>query len=138
MPSPVAAQPEEQARFALWIDRGNHLALAVMAACFAAYVSGLWAPWVPLDRLDTVWNQPVERYLRLTTSPSGWGWLPLAGHADYANLIGIALLASCAVPGLIAAMRVYARRGDRLHVVLCVLQAAVLVLAASGWISGHR
>jgi hypothetical protein len=31
-------------------------------------------------------------------------------------------------------MRIYARRGDRAYVVICLLQIAVLLMAASGWL----
>jgi uncharacterized membrane protein len=53
-------------------------------------------------------------------------------------LLGIGVLASCSIPCLAAAIVVFARRGERLFVAICVLEIAVLVVAASGWlVVGH-
>ena len=59
-------------------------------------------------------------------------WAALAAHGDIANLLGIALLAGCSLPPLLALVPLYASRGDRVYAGLCLAQVAVLVLAASG------
>ena len=60
------------------------------------------------------------------------------GHGEGATLAGVALLAGCAVPALLALMPLFHRRRDWPYLALCVAQVAVLLLAASGWIStGH-
>ena len=46
----------------------------------------------------------------------------------------LSLLAGCSIPCLAFIMRIYARRGDRAYVVICLLQIAVLLMAASGWL----
>jgi hypothetical protein len=52
--------------------------------------------------------------------------------------VGIALLSGCSLVCLAAVAAIYARRGDRVYAAICVLQSAVLVLAASGVLTaGH-
>jgi hypothetical protein len=82
--------------------------------------------------LPQYWSQPVAVYLAQTGSPSGWGWLALLHRGDMLGLAGIAVLASCSAPALLALAPLYLAQRDRTFLVLCLLQAAVLLGAASG------
>lgn len=136
-PRPDAlAQPPEQLRYARVLDWGAKLGLAVLVLSFAAYLSGLMAAHVPPERLPELWTHPVDRYLELTQSPAGWGWLPLIHQGDMAGLLGIAILAGGSVACLLALVPLYAARGDRAFVAICLAEVAVVVLAASGWLVG--
>jgi hypothetical protein len=125
-----------QLRYAQWLAIGSRVGLAVLVASFAAYVAGWIAPLVPLDQLPTLWNQPVAQYLKTTGQPTGWGWLALLHRGDVLNLVGIALLASCSLPCLLAVLPLYARAHDRAFVAICALEVVVLAFAASGIIGG--
>lgn len=125
-----------QRRYAAWLAAGSRLGLAMLLASFVAYLAGWLAPVVPLEQLPALWNQPVASYLQATGQSAGWSWLGRLGQGDVLNLLGIALLASCSLPCLLAVLPLYARRGDRAFVALCLLEALVLVVAASGIIDG--
>lgn len=129
-------QPPEQLRYARWLDWGTRIGLLVLVLSFAAYVLGLAPARLPPERLPELWSLPVERFLQASGMPTGWGWLPLAAHADIAGLLGIAVLAGCSLPALLALVPLYAARRDRAFVLLCLAEVAVLVLAASGWLAG--
>jgi hypothetical protein len=140
-PSPSApparpAQPEEQLRYARLLDWGTRVGLALLVLSFAAYVSGLVQAHVPVQRLPEVWQHPAAKYLELTGSPTGWGWVALIHRGDIAGLVGIAVLAGCSVLCLAALIPLYLRRGDRMFALLCAAEIAVVVLAASGWLTG--
>lgn len=130
------AQPPEQLRYARWLDWGTRVGLVVLILSFAAYVLGLVPARLPVERLPELWALPVDRFLQASGMPTGWGWLPLATHADIAGLAGIAVLAGCSLPALLALVPLYAARRDRAFVGLCLAEVAVLVLAASGWLAG--
>lgn len=132
----AVTQPPEQLLYARWLEWGTRLGLVALVALFAAYAGGLLAPQVPVDQLPALWNQPVADYLKATGAPSGWGWLQRLEQGDVANLLGIAILAGCSVLCLLALLPLALKRGDRLLAALCVAEAAVVLLAASGVIGG--
>jgi hypothetical protein len=136
---PAAAppvQPEEQLRYARWLGAGTRLGLVALVVLFAGYVAGLIEPFVPHERLPALWSLPVGDFLAATGTPTGWGWLRLIRHGDFANLAGIALLASVSLAALAVLLPLYARRGDRVFVAVTVLQIGVLLLAISGVLGG--
>lgn len=126
------------ARYALWLDWGKRIGLLTLVLSFMVYLSGLVTPHVPLERLPSVWSQPVASYLQLTATPTGWGWLTLVQRADMSNLLGISLLAICSIPPLLAVIPVFLKQRDFIYIGICVLQVGVLLLAASGILDmGH-
>lgn len=112
-------------------------ASAVLLLSFAAYVMG-WsdAAQVAPQRLPDLWVHPVDRYLELTHSPTGWGWLALLPKGDIAGLLGIAMLSGSSVLCLLALVPLYRARGDTAFVLICLAEVAVVVLAASGLLTG--
>jgi len=140
-PSPVplvVLPPGEQLRYAAWLEGTARGGLALLVVTYFAYVLGAFAPLVPLDTMPALWNQSAAAYMAQTGSPNGWGWLAQAARSDLLNLFGIAILAGSSIVCLLAVIPLYARRGERIYVLVCVLQVAVLLLAASGLLTvGH-
>jgi hypothetical protein len=135
-PSLPVVQPPEQLRYARLLDWGTRIGMVVLVLSFASYVLGLAESHVPVDRLPELWVHPVERYLELTRSPTGWGWLALIHRGDIAGLAGIVILAGCSLVCLLALVPLYLRRGDKAFAALCLAEVAVVVLAASGVLTG--
>ena len=135
-PDDAALQPPEQLRYAKLLDWGTRIGLVLLVLSFAAYVLGLAESHVPPEKLPGLWMHPVDRYIELTLSPRGWGWLALVHKGDIAGLLGIAILAGASVLCLLALLPLYAARRDRAFVVICLLEVLVVVLAASGWLAG--
>jgi hypothetical protein len=129
-------QQAEAARYALLLDWGTRLGVLALLLSFAAYLFGIVPPHVPLAQLPDLWNLPVSTYLQRTATPSGWGWLALAHKSDLANLVGIALLASCSLPPLLGLLLLYLGRRNFMLAGICAIVAMVLVLAASGLLTG--
>ncbi len=137
-PDGPTTQSTEQLRYAQLLDWGTRVGLVVLVASFAAYALGWLAPQVPLQRLPELWQLPVGAYLQQTQTPTGWGWLALVHKGDMAGLLGIAILAGCSVLCLLALVPLYRQRRDRAFVLLCLAEVAVVVLAASGLVSGRH
>lgn len=129
-------QQAEASRYALLLDWGTRVGVLALFLSFAAYLTGLLPPHVPLEDLPGLWNLPVDAYLQRTDTPTGWGWLALAHKGDMANLIGIALLAGCSMAPLLGLIPLYLKRRDHAYAVICCLVAAVVLLAASGVLTG--
>ena len=129
-------QQAEAARYALLLDWGTRVGVLALLLSFSAYLFGWLAPHVPLQQLPSVWNLPVSEYLARTGTPTGWGWLALADRGDLVNLIGIAMLASCSLPPLLGLIPLYLQRRDYVYAWICAAVGSVLLLAASGLLTG--
>lgn len=122
----------EQQRYATLLSWGSRSGLAILVVTFIAYMFGLMPAHVPLEQLPQYWALPSHEYIQLTNSPVGWDWIAKIAEGDYASLLGIAWLSGASLVCLLAVIPIYARRGDRVFVVLCVAALAVQLLAASG------
>lgn len=117
-----------QELFARWLDVATRIALALLVAGFAVYVSGLAPAQVPLADLPTLWRLPLRDYLAASGVPTGWGWLALSGRGDYLNYYAIGLLCCIVLLALLRALPVLPRR----YAAIAALQVVVLLAAASG------
>src|SRR5512133_974361 len=131
-PNHAQQQQAEALRYAFLLDWGSRIGVFALLISFASYIFGMLSPHVPLEQLPGVWSLPVATYLEKTATPTGWGWLALAGKGDLSNLIGIALLVGCSLPPLLGLIPLYLKRRDYLYAGLCALIVLVLLLAASG------
>ncbi len=129
-------QKAEATRYASILDWGTRLGLLVLILSFAAYVLGLTTPLVALQDLPQLWNQPVAVFQQKTGTPLGWGWLSMLGKGDMLNLLGIAILAGCSIPPLLSLIPLYLQRRDFTYAGICLAIMLVLVLAASGVLTG--
>jgi hypothetical protein len=129
-------QPPEQLLYAKLLDWGTRVGLVVLLLSFAAYVTGLMESHVPPQKLPELWVHPVGRFLELTGSPTGWGWMALLHKGDIAGLLGIAILSGSSVLCLLALVPLYRARRDTAFVLICLAEVAVVVLAASGLLTG--
>ena len=129
-------QQAEASRYAHLLGGGTRVGVVALLLSFAAYVFGMLPPHVPLEQLPAVWNLPVGEYLKRTNSPTGWGWLALVHKGDFSNLVGISLLAGCSLPALLGLIPLYLQRRDHCYAAICAAVALVLVLAASGVLTG--
>jgi len=131
-------QDAAQLRYAALLDRLTWVGLVMLIGSFVLYVSGWLPSYLPPQRLVELWTLPVSEFVARSGMPTGWAWLGLAHRADMSGLLGIAVLAGCSVPCLLALVPSCLRRGDRAMAWLCVAEAAVVVVAASGLIqAGH-
>lgn len=128
----TASQAPAQLRYASLLEWGTRAGIAVLAASFLAYLTGLMPAHVPLEQLPQLWSLPVGQYLAHTQSPTGWGWAAFLHRSDALGLAGIAILAVSSVLALLAVVPLYAARRDRAFVALCLAEALVVLLAASG------
>lgn len=134
MNTTAATHEATQLRYARWLALGARTSLVMMALGFVLYVSGLLTPLVPLDQLARLWGLPVGEYLAQTDAVTGWGWLRQLNHGDIVGELGVAMLALCSLPCVLGLWPLYRARGDRTYAWLCIGQAGVLLLSASGLI----
>lgn len=129
-------QQAEASRYALLLHWGARIGEMALILSFAAYLFGVLKPHVPLEQLSSVWNLPLAAYLQRTGTPTGWGWLALVHEGDLSNLIGVSMLAGCSLPPLLGLIPLYLKRRDYTYAGICALVVIVLILAASGLLTG--
>lgn len=132
VPPPAPVAEHAQRVYARVLEIATRLGFVALVASFAAYLFGGLPPHVPVDRLPEVWRHPVADYLQVSGMPYGWQWLARLGEGDVVTLAGIVMLAGAPMLALLAVVPRFARARDaRVHLVLCALELAVLLLAAS-------
>jgi hypothetical protein len=117
------------ARILAW---GTRIGLGMLVLSFLAYAFGLLAPHVPIEEMPKLWGAPAPAYLQAAGLQPGWDWARFVHRADMLSLAAIAFLASCSLACLAAAARIFFRLGERPVAIICLLEIAVLALAASG------
>ena len=122
----------EQLRYARVLEIGSKLGFVTLVAGFLAYVTGVLEEHVVVEQLPALWGLSLAEYLRMTQTPTGWGWIVHLHKGEFAGLLGIAVLAGCSIVCLATIVPLYARRRDRIYAVVCTLEIIVVVLAASG------
>jgi hypothetical protein len=110
--------------------------LAALVVLFALYVFGVVDPHVAHARLPELWKLPAPRFLEAAGIAPGWGWTSLLPRADILTLVGIAALAFASVPCLALIMPVYWRTRQRALLLICAFEILVILLAASGLVTG--
>jgi hypothetical protein len=135
-PAPAPRQAPEQLLYARLLDWGARLGFVLLVVGFAIYVFGWADALVPLEQLPQLWSQSADEFRQRAGMPAGWDWLALVHMADVANLVGIALLAGCSLPPLLAAMGLYLKQREWAPALLCAGVVAVVLLAASGLLGG--
>ncbi len=126
----------EQQAYADLLDLGMKAGLAGMVVCFLLYVSGIVAPYVPLEDLPRYWSMPVQEYLAAAKVPTGWGWTRLAAHGDYLSIVPVAFLSTITIGCYLRILPMLSARGERIFSAIVVAEVAVLLLAASGYLAG--
>lgn len=124
-----------QERYARWLAWSTRIGLGFLVLAFLWYLADE-APHVPIDQLPELWKRSAFELLHHTGRRAGWHWASLVHHSDMLVLAAIAFLASCSIVCLAVVVPIFRRRGETVFAITCVLQIAVLVLAASGVLSG--
>lgn len=124
--------PPEQEACARWLEAGGRIGMALLVITFIVYMLALLPPLVAPQDLVQLWKLPADRYVAATGAPTGWAWIHLLGRGDCLNLLGVAFFASITAIACAAIVPTLMREGRRLQAFCALLQAVVLVIAASG------
>jgi hypothetical protein len=127
---------EEQLKYASVLQKTGLGGLLILIAGFIVYISGMLSNIVPVDRIPGYWGLRVHEFVEKTGMPTGWGWITLLNHGDMVSFLGIILLAAATVVCFIRVLPVFIKKKDTPYIIIVLLQIVVLVLAASGVITG--
>jgi len=133
------AETDIQLFYARVLDRGAKAGFFLLLLTFAVYVTGLLAPYVPLEDLPRYWGLPVSEYLLVARVQTGWAWLGELHHGDFLNFLPIAVLAAVSIFGYLAVGNRFFRNRETVMALIVLGEVIVLTLAASGLLKtgGH-
>jgi hypothetical protein len=108
------------------------IGLAGLVIAFIIYCTGILAPLIPLEKVQTYWILSVHEYLTQSGIQAGWAWFGNLQFGDMLNFLPIAFLSLLTIVCYIAIIPVLIRKKDTAFVVIAVLEIIVLAVAASG------
>jgi hypothetical protein len=127
----------DQQVYARMLGLGANTGLAALVGFFAIYLLEIVPPLVAHEQLPDLWSAPASEFLHTSGITHGWDWTNFIHHSDILNLLGIAALAACSMPCLVAVLPIYWAAHQRALFAVCALELVVLVFAASGVIVAH-
>lgn len=122
----------EQITYANLLFIGAWAGILLMLITYFIYITGIISPHVDIAVIIQNWDKGVDEYLQITRTPHGWGWLRLLHKADFLNFIGVVLLAVLTIICYLCLIAGYKKRKDRIYLLICLFEIAVLAAAASG------
>jgi|YNPBryantNP2012_1023418.scaffolds.fasta_scaffold04619_7 hypothetical protein len=131
------ASPEQLA-YATILEKGMLLGLIILLITLFLYCFQIISPYISLNELPKYWSMDVKTYLEAAKAPHGWHWLSYLNKGDYLNYVGIVILSGVTAICFLRIVPVLLKKNDKLYAVLSLIQAIILIFAASGVIKvGH-
>jgi len=135
---------EEQLLYAKILNIGMYLGLGTLLVTFTLYVTGIVDPGIPIHELPNYWTLSAHEYLVAVNNDFlhreglvvGWSWVALLNMGDYLNFVGIALLALVTIVCYLGILPTLLRKKDWVYAGIAILEVLVLILAASGMVTG--
>lgn len=127
---------QEKLTYATWLDWGMKIGFVLLVTTFTLYVLGITKPHIPLDQLPHYWSLPVNEYLKVNQLHTGWSWLHLVHKGDFMNFIGIAFLSAITIACYIRIIPIYLAKKDMVYFSVSIIEVLILILAASGVLTG--
>jgi hypothetical protein len=129
---------EEQLAYANLLDIGMKAGLAGLLIAFVIYIFQILPPYVPINELPALWKFNLHEYLETTKIKQGWFWITMLRYGDFLTFLPICFLAFVTIFCFLRIIPIFLKKGDKLYAFLSLLQALILLLAASGFLKvGH-
>jgi hypothetical protein len=129
---------EEQLAYANLLDIGMKAGLAGLLIAFVIYIFQILPPYVPINELPALWKLNLHEYLEITKIKQGWFWITMLRYGDFLTFLPICFLAFVTIFCFLRIIPIFLKKGDKLYAFLSLLQALILLLAASGFLKvGH-
>ena len=134
----ATAQKEMTRIFAMAESLGSRSGLVLVIGSFFLYLTGLLPAYVQPETLVGLIGEGVDAYISSQNLPTGWGWLRLLGYSDMLTLGALIWFVLTIVVAFLLMVPVLIRHGERLYLLLVVLQILIFILAGGNFITvGH-
>lgn len=111
--------------------------LSLLVVSFALYVSGVLRSPVPVSELPDLWHLNSTEFTAAVGAGEGWTWLRSIGQGQSLALASLVFFPAATILVVFTASLLYLRRRNHWYAVIAGLEAAILVLAATGLFAAH-
>jgi hypothetical protein len=132
----VGAPITEERIYAGVLRIAARVSVAVLILTFTVYVGGIVGPLVPIEDLPWYWTLSAPEYLAAAKLDNGWGWVRRIHFGDVLNFVGVALLAAATIVCYLRLLPILIRKRDTTYIFIVVAEILILLLAASGVLTG--
>lgn len=113
------------------------IGLVFMAAAFILYTSAILPAEVPAADVRSYWHLDSDAYTAQTGTPVGWDFIKNLSSGDSLSFGSLAFMAVAIIVCMTIMIFVFVRKKNLLFACIALIQTTVLLLAASGIISGQ-
>jgi hypothetical protein len=113
------------------------IGLSLIVVGFVLYVSGVLPAFVTPRDVSQLWQLSSAEYQEATGIPLGWGWASSLGNGDIVSFSTLVLISLGAIACIAILSVAFFKKRNWPYAVIVVIQTCILVLAASGIVSGH-
>ena len=111
--------------------------LSLITLGFAVYISEILPSQNSPDEITALWHLSSQEYAVQASHPQGWDWLWDLGDGEIVSLATLVVIPAAIIICLCIMIVVFIKDKDRIYAGMLALQVIILVLAASGILSGQ-
>lgn len=112
------------------------IGFGLLLLTFFIYMTGLLPPLVPPEKVPQMWHMEAEEYVEANRIPTGWRWVSSLGHGDILAFASLIFLAAGTILCFIITLFSFLKRREFIYSAIIAAEILVLLLAASGLVSG--
>ena len=136
--TPNISIAREHRLYAKVLAVGRVLVLALLVTTFVTYLLELRVAHIPPREMPRYWGMSCAQLSKVTGVHPGWGWMKEITDSDYANQVGMCLLASISALAYLAVWPTFLREKRYSLAIVVAAELAIMLLAASGLlVAGH-
>jgi hypothetical protein len=131
-PACIDADPAQLA-YAAVLKALTAAGYVLLVGCFALYAGGLLPGGRSAQMTAGLWHLKARDFVSAAGgSASAWAWLGMLDRGEALSFASLVYLTGISMAAFAVACVVFVRQGNRPYALFCLLQIAVLVLAAAG------
>jgi uncharacterized membrane protein len=129
----VSKTQKRYAKVLSWVAAIGQLLVVVG---YIIYLSKLLPMETPIERITQAWHLSAAEFTDELGIETGWNWLRKLSHGDIISYGAIVLLALGTNVSLLVAAVSFLQEKNGKYTLIVILQLVVLLIAASGIVSG--
>lgn len=112
------------------------IGLAILVIGFVIYVTGLLPAVIPVDEVPEIWTMRASEFVEAYPAFEAWEWPQYLGNSDVISFASLVLLACTVLFSFVILFFLFLRRKEPIYAIIVIAEIGILILAASGVLTG--